>query len=193
MKKICWWRGTDALTLIKNPPGNKIWYIKLFFYRLKWKYLKGWFDEHWVNHIRLIRYLRMFGFKGEIQLKHNEPWYNKVYCKIEHKEFNVLYYCSAKPINIGGMKYIHWLYGWDIFTILQQLSGVKFIHVSGSHKMGEVYPLIDLYIRPTRHDGYPRMIKECLINNIPYYWSENGKPDIKKISNIIKSHIKYGY
>ena len=40
--------------------------------------------------------------------------------------------------------------------------------------MEEVFPIIDLYIHPNRHDGYSRLIRECDIQNIPYYWTHEN-------------------
>jgi len=185
MKKICWWMGTDALTLIKNPPGNKIWHCKLFFYRIKWRILIRFFDEHWVVEKHLGKYLKKYGVKN-IKVKYDDPLYGKVEKK-KHDGFNILYYCPIKAVNLGGMKYIHWVYGYDIFLELQKrLKGVNYIHVKGGTDMNKIYPIIDLYIRPNRHDGMPRIILECIKNNIPFYWSKNWKPDINEIINQIK-------
>lgn len=180
MKKICWWTGTDSLTLIKNPPGNKIWHIKLIFYRIKWKILKNFFDETWVNHPRLINYLNKFGIKVN-KIKETELYYPVNYGKQEHEGFNILYYCPKRPVNLGGMKFITWIYGYDIYcmlTLYYRLKNKKinFIRVTGKDDMSKIYPIIDLYIRPTRHDGLPRITRECKINNIPVIESDNFKP-----------------
>jgi hypothetical protein len=39
--------------------------------------------------------------------------------------------------------------------------------------MDDIYPLIDFYLRPNRHDGDPRMVRECIENGIPYYHSKS--------------------
>jgi len=185
MKKICWWWGTDALTLVKNPPGNKIWHLKLILYRLKWKLYQRLFDEHWVVHKRLEKYLREFGVKTKIIIKPMPAVYGK-FDKKKHQGFNVLYYCPAKPVNLGGMKYIHWVYGYDIFLELQKrFKEVNYVHVSGGRDMSKIYPIIDFYIRPNRHDGMPRIVLECRRNKIPYYWSAKN-PNVDKIINQIK-------
>ena len=187
MKKICWWMGTDALTLVKNPPGNRIWHLKLIFYRLKWRILMRFFDEHWVTEKHLGEYLKKYRVK-EVKIKHDEYKYGKMKKK-KHTGFNILYYCPTKPVNLGGMKYIHWLYGYDVFLELEKnLTGFNFIHISGDSDMSKVYPLTDIYIRPNRHDGYARMIDECEANNIPVIKSENFKPDIKYFINEIKNY-----
>ena len=50
------------------------------------------------------------------------------------------------------------------------LHDVNWIVVDGTQDMAKVYPIVDFYYRPTRHDGSPYMIRECRANNIPYYW-----------------------
>ena len=62
MKLIIHWWGTDALTLVENPPTDTIlWYFKLIAYRWKWKILHRLFDEHWVVYERLRQHLLDFG------------------------------------------------------------------------------------------------------------------------------------
>ena len=179
MKKICWWTGTDALTLIKNPPGNKIWHIKLIFYRIKWKIIKNFFDEHWVNHLRLIRYLNKFGVDVS-KIKETDLLYPVNYGKEKHKGFNILYYCPSRPANLGGIKFLHWIYGYDIYLKLKEhFKNLNFIRVTGKDDMSKIYPIIDLYIRPTRHDGLPRISRECKVNNIPVIEGENFNPTFK--------------
>jgi len=103
MKKICWWMGTDALTLIKNPPGNKIWHCKLFFYRIKWRILIRFFDEHWVVEKHLGKYLKKYGVKN-IKVKYDDPLYGKVEKK-KHDGFNIcLLYTSPSPRDQRGSR-----------------------------------------------------------------------------------------
>ena len=200
MKKICWWFGSDSLCLVEYPPGNKIWHIKLFFYRLKWKICSQFFDVHWVVNKNLIEHLIKFGIpKEKIEVQVDKPNYPKPVRKIAHDGFNILYYMPIKPHNLGGMKFIKWTYGYDIYLNLKiyfgiednMLSGtrhrgIKFIWVDGNYDMSSIYPTVDLYIRPTRHDGEPRMLMECDINSIPYIYSEDGKPDLQTFINRIE-------
>jgi len=88
--------------------------------------------------------------------------------KKKHDGFNVLYYFPSITKNI---KFKKWLYGFDIFeyTREQLFPQLNYIVVDGSQNMTEIYPIVDFYLRPTRHDGHSRMIDECQINNIPYY------------------------
>jgi hypothetical protein len=62
---------------------------------------------------------------------------------------------------------------------------MNFIKVDGSQDMSKIYPITDFYLRPNRHDGSSRMIRECEINEIPYYHSTK-KPDIFDITVKLK-------
>ena len=114
MKKFVQWLGTDALTLIENPPtSNVLWWFKLIAYRLKWKIYHRIFDEHWIVHERLRQYLLDFGIKNEkIKVVIDPPKYTKKYKKKSHEGFNILYY-HPKPACLGGEVYIRWAYGID--------------------------------------------------------------------------------
>ena len=185
MKKIAWFIGTDAMTLTENPPGNKIWYVKLFFYRIKWKILMGLFDNFWIVNKSLEKYLIDFGIpKEKIEVQIDKPNYPKPIRKAAHTGFNILYYMPVKAQNLGGMKFLKWTYGYDIYINLKVYFGIeykdiKFIWVDGNYDMNSIYPIIDLYIRPNRHDGEPRMLMECDINSIPYIYSKDGKPNLQ--------------
>jgi hypothetical protein len=170
MKLIAWWIGTDALTLVKNPPANRIWYVKLFFYRIKWKLIKGFF-EHWVVHENLKLYLNKFGIEAKVV---NYPAdYDKKIEKKKHDGFNILYYLPPVA-NLGGEKYRDWYYGYDIIKVIKRLFDYQDInYIEANLKTGnidELYKIADIYIRPNKWDGNPRMVQECEIKGIPYYW-----------------------
>ncbi|GAI50357.1 unnamed protein product, partial [marine sediment metagenome] len=114
MLKTCQWLGTDALTLVKNPPTSSIlWWIKLIAYRLKWKILHRIFDKHYIVHERLRCHLTEFGINTDkIDVKIDPPKYKEKYKKKVHIGFNILYYHPA-PNCLGGETYIRWKYGID--------------------------------------------------------------------------------
>jgi len=60
--------------------------------------------------------------------------------------------------------------------IKEQLSEVNLLKADGTRDMGELYAITDLYIRPSRHDGEPRINDECKLNGIAVSYSENGNP-----------------
>lgn len=176
MKKICWWLGTDALTLVKNPPGNRIWHLKLKLYRMKWMILKRFFT-HWAVHENLNVYLKQFGIFAKIVV--DPPMYPEKVSKIKHDGFNILYY-RPHPANLGGQKYINRYYGYDIYQRVKEYfkdKDIRFKEVDGTEDLSKVYPYTDAYIRPNHWDGMPRMVLECQINEIPYYWCSEMKGD----------------
>lgn len=197
MKKTALWMGTDALTLVTNPPtSSKFWYLKLIFYRLKWRVLHRIFDNHYIIHERLRVHLLEFGVdpekisvakygnektKKRREFSPPEPGACK---KQKHKGFNILYY-HPRPACLGGETYIRWKYGIDLIEKAKEIIDYNFIRVDGTQDLSEVYPIVDFYLRPSRHDGLPRMNLECEANNIPYYYSDHGHPDLRKIINSI--------
>jgi hypothetical protein len=97
--------------------------------------------------------------------------------KIPHEGFNILYYYPNK-----NTTWNQYLYGFDIYLgVIMELIpflDIKFVVVGGSQNMADIYPKIDLMIRPCRHDGHPRMVDECKLNDIPYIWT-NQNPDVE--------------
>lgn len=161
---IKWWMGTDALTMWYFPPGKSK--VKIILHRIKMHLLEP-FIEHWVTGERLL-----YDLPSRIKpiIKY---WPGKYQAQVEkkaHEGFNILYY--NPPNNIFN----RWLYGLDIIQkIKQRVNGVNWIAVDGSQDMKEIYAITDLYIRPSRHDGAPRMNIECELNNIPVIYSLDGK------------------
>jgi len=187
MIRTCQWVGTDALMLTERPPANRIWYLKQILYRLKWKFAHKRYDIHYIVHERLRKNLVEFGMDpSKIIVKIDPPIYKRKFRKKKHEGFNILYY-HPKPVDVSGEKYIRWKYGIDI---IEKLNGFNLIRIDGSQDLSKIYPIIDFYLRPSRHDGLPRIILECEINKIPYYYSENGKPDINEIKRCLRSAKK---
>ena len=195
MKKFVQWLGTDALTLVENPPTDTIlWWIKLIAYRWKWKILHRFFDMHWIVHERLRQHLLDFGIKNEkISVKIDPPIYPDIYAKKLHVGFVIMYYHPV-PACLGGETYIRWKYGIDyIANTLEHFynnKNIHFIKIDGKQNMAKVYPIIDYMLRPSHHDGMPRMNLECEINDIPYYYSENGQPCMNEIIADINKYYK---
>ena len=126
-------------------------------------------QEHYVVSEHLIKELAPLKLKKGIKVLIDPPLYPGKYEKQPHKGFNVLYYRGIG----ANQKFNDWVYGYDIFLKVKRMyTDVNFIEVNGGEDMTNVYPIIDFYLRPNRHDGAPRMIMECENNGIPYYWSK---------------------
>ncbi len=110
--------------------------------------------------------------------------YPKRYKKKDHAGFNVLFYHPKnKP-----QRFTDWLYGYDIIwklIIQPPLKNLSVYEVDGSEDMSEIFPVIDFCVRPNRHDGNPRMIRECEIQGIPYYWTTSN-PSFEDLIELIK-------
>ena len=61
---------------------------------------------------------------------------------------------------------------------------INFIVVDGSRNMKDVFPVVDFYLRPNRHDGASRLRRECEIQEIPYYWTRRD-PSVKEAMEAI--------
>ena len=181
MKAI--WQGTDSLLLIRMPKQlmllDKYYVLKL---RLFARIVDKFVTQHYCCGELTRKNLKEFGMKKPL-IDYRTPIDQSLkVSKIPHDTFNILYYFPKRT------KFREWLYGWDIFSKVRSHfetnDGIRFIIVSGKDDMKNVYPYIDLMIRPNRHDGFPRMVGECELNDIPYYWS-NENPKILEIVNLI--------
>ena len=194
MKKLLHWWGTDALTLVENPPTDTVlWWIKLIFYRWKWKILHRFFDRHLIVHERLRQHLLDFGIKNDkISVQIAPPLYPDKYPKKLHNGFVIMYY-HPLPACLGGETYIRWKYGIDFIeqakSAMFGLRDIHFLKIDGTKDMSKIYPVVDYMLRPSRHDGQPRMNLECDNNNIPYYYSADGWPSMFEI----KGHLLINY
>jgi len=174
-KCIKWWMGTDALTMWYFPPGKSK--IKIILHRIK-MWLIGPLVAHWVTGERLL-YDLPSQTRNRARIKY---WPSKYQTKVEkkaHKGFNVLYY------NPPNSTFNRWKYGLDLIEeIKQRVDGVNWMAVDGSQDMNKIYAITDLYIRPSRHDGEPRMNIECQLNDIPmvYSYDENEASSLRVLN-----------
>jgi hypothetical protein len=96
--------------------------------------------------------------------------------------FTVLYYLPK-----NHSRYNLWVYGADIIDECKDRAPEYYwLCCDGTLNMPAVYPIVDFYVRPSRWDGEPRMIAECEVYDIPYYYSEDGKPNVDDILNAIE-------
>lgn len=172
------WTGSDALFLIKFPPGIRLRFrMKIIAERILLKLMRTFIQEHYVDHKLLKYHLIQIGIKN-VRVMPDMLTYKEKIPKIKHIGFNILYY---HPKGKNNPKFIKWLYGIDIIEKLKkEITGVNWIRVDGTADMRKIFPITDFYLRPTRHDGASRLRQECEIQEIPYYWSQQN-PDIDKI------------
>ena len=185
------WLGSDALKLVKYPPGKWTWKIRIFMERVLWKLFEFLIDEHRIVHPRLSKYLIDFGIpEKKITVKPMLPlcYYCVNSCsKIKHDGINIAYYY---PGDRGNRKFKRHTYGLDIIEqIISMFPQVNWIHLDGKKNICVVYPILDAYIRPSRHDGLPRIILECLALDIPYYWGEEFKPTVRGVRDYVEKII----
>lgn len=170
---IHWWMGTDALKLVKVPPGKFTWRFRIYSERLLWKIVEPLITEHWATMPHIKEHLKQFGIKeskikivSRLDTKHEVVSKNyKKYPKKKHSAFNVLYYYRTDPTN---QKFKDWCYGRDIFQVLKnKMPEINWIELDGKQDMSKIFPITDAYIRPNRSDGKSRLVMECELNNIP--------------------------
>lgn len=182
------WTGSDVLYLKSFPPFVRLRFkFKIMLFRL-WVFLGNPFvQEHYAVSERLRQELNEAGFKRWKVKVLQDPCKYGALPREPHKGFNVLYYIPAGKKN---KKFIDWLYGRDIYEEVKRLlPDVNFFEVNGNVDLAEIYPYIDFYLRPTRHDGAPRMVAECELSGIPYYYSVS-EPKVDDIVREIKKYLK---
>ena len=167
------WTGSDVLYQLQYPPFIRFRFkVKIFFERIITRLIQPFLECNVAVSDNLERELRELGYKN-IKVHPDPVKYLKKYPKIAHEGYNVLYYI---PKGKKNQKFIEWLYGWDLMLEYKALNSThNIIVVNGDADMSKIYPIIDLYYRPTRHDGMPRMILECRMQEIEYYWSYDEK------------------
>ena len=185
------WLGTDALKLIKYPPGKFTWKFRIFAERILWRLFEPLIDKHFVVHPRLSKYLIEFGIPSK-KISVKIDWSDCNHCegcaKKKHEGINIAYYY---PGDRGNREFKRWIYGMDIIEqVIFLFPGVNWIHLDGSQDMCKIYPTLDAYIRPNRHDGFPKMIIECMALGIPYYWDEEFKPSVEELCAFVGGILK---
>jgi len=167
------WTGSDVLYQLQYPPFIRFRFrVKIFFERIITRLIQPFLECNVAVSKGLREELEGIGYKNIIIIA-DPIKYTKKYPKVKHEGYNVLYYI---PKGKKNQKFIEWLYGWDLMLEYKALNSThNIIIVNGDADMSKIYPIIDLYYRPTRHDGMPRMILECRMQEIEYYWSYDEK------------------
>jgi hypothetical protein len=173
---VRWWWGTDALTLHSFPPGLSRWRILL--HRIKSRLLKPIF-KNWTFGPGLIEELNRCGYSVQSVVV-TPPHHTKLY------RGPVLFVGVYVP---NRSEYSRWKYGLDIVdqvkACFQGDSSVMFIEFGRDGKLA--LQLMNCYIRPSRHDGFPRLILACKANGISYYYKENFRHNVSEIVHFIQA------
>jgi len=125
-----------------------------------------------------VNELRSAGIKKKIVVHLDDLKYKNPIPKIPHNRFTILYYWPGDRDNASMWQ---WIYGYDIYQQIRLRLGdkVDWIVIIANQDMKPIFPIIDFYLRPNRHDGSSRLRRECEIQGIPYYWTRKN-PDIKQ-------------
>ena len=181
-----YWTGTDSLMLVdysmRKLRKRPYWFLFRILVRILEKFIQG----HLCVSDQVADHVRKFGTKLPIQIMQSKVLYSIPVKKINHKDFNILYY---HPKN-RDQEFIRWLYGIDIIEQLEKVfPDAQFIKVDGSQNKNDIYQITDFLLRPNRHDGHSRMIMECEINKIPFYWTTQN-PNIYEAEREIRKQIQ---
>lgn len=135
--------------------GNDAWkYKHIWHYRLRAKLINLFFDYHYFISDNCV----IPGLKGEIRTLTTPLMYADTE-RIEHDKFTIAYYDAE-----GSFKN---RYGLDVVKKLRfYFPQVRWLPIHSGEftqeQMKEIYKRIDLYIRPSRWDGDPFMVREAL-------------------------------
>lgn len=178
------WVGSDVLLLKAFPPGRGK--RTVIVHRILKKITEPFIAAHWVNGERLMRELSGILPPQKMVLQHWGGVHAKTYGKFSHGGINIAYYMPREDV------YARWVYGIDLIEELQERyknalhqAEVNFILLDGKMDMADIFPYLDAYIRPSRWDGWPRLVQECKINDVPFYYSDDGKPSVEAMFKFI--------
>jgi hypothetical protein len=183
------WNGSDSLMLITYTKylsfKEKVFF---FMFRRVVRVLEKFCAGHYVNSPTVAMNLMLFGVKKPIEYIETPLTHNVKYDKVPHDTFNIMYTKAYRK----NKKLRDWIYGVDLIErAIEHYKGakdIKFIRVDGGDALEQVYPIIDMYIRPNRHDGLARTVRECEVQGIPYYWSDVN-PDYDEMIKTIDEEI----
>ena len=180
--------GTDSLMLV-DYSMRRFWKKPYWWLFRRLVRIIDFFVEGYICETENISdNLRRFGLKKNITIMLDQLKHTEVFPKEPHSAFNVLFY---HPLG-GDGEFKRWLYGFDIFKEVKDAlagKGVQFIIIYGENDMRYVYPYVDFYLRPNRHDGASRLRRECEIQGIPYYWTQKD-PSVEDAVKAIEDGIR---
>lgn len=183
---IRWWLGSDSLMLHRFPPGRGK--LSVILHRIKAFLLDFVATENWADNLEtelsMVKWLRLKNLRRKLWCgKHTK------YPKQAHKGINLAFYSPNES------KFSTWKYGADLVeAAMKQIDDpcVNWIRLK-NQDMSKIYPILDGYLRPSRHDGWPRLVEESLLNEIPILYRETfdytEQSFLIDVKNLIQ-HIK---
>lgn len=181
------WTGTDSLMMIdlskRKRLRTKVYYLVM---RVMVKLIEPFIECHYAVSEKVADNIKKFGVRKEVIIRKDFILNPGKVQKMPHSTFNVVSYF---PKYRADREFTIWLYGRDIVQkVAEMMPDCNFIEIDGTHAMHNIYAITDFYLRPNRHDGHSRIIDECELNEIPYYWSITD-PNIDDIIDAIKRAI----
>ena len=177
-KIIKWWLGTDALEMRITPPGKPK--LRRILHVIKMNLLNPFITEHWLVNRHLRKDVKLKDYKV---VTHPPDRFDKVEKK-KHSTFIVGYYQPNDSI------FCRWKYGIDIVEELKR-KHPEFVYIKlGAIIDDKVFSLLDTYIRPSRHDGTPRINLRCKVEDIPFKYSSDFKPELKDFEDWLNEQYK---
>ena len=188
MKLISYIVGSEARWLTKTFPTDKRKIPYLLFVKLRAWLLRPFVQEYWVDSEYLVPFIKKFKKDAKTRVVTDTIKYSTKYPKIKHIGFNVMYYY---PKNEYNKKYCQWVYGKDIIDRLINLHPeYSWVRIDGTQDLSKEFPLVDVYIRPNRHDGTSRLVQECTIQEIPVLYTQCN-PQLEDFDNFLRQHYEY--
>ena len=188
MKLVSYIVGSEARWLTETFPTDKRKIPYLLFVKLRAWILSPFIQEYWVDSDYLVQFIHKFKKNAKTRVVADTIKYSTKYPKIKHDGFNVMYYY---PKNEYNKIYCQWVYGKDIIDRLISLHPeYNWVKIDGSQDLSKEFPLIDVYIRPNRHDGASRLVQECTIQNIPVLHTQCN-PQLEDFDNFLRQHYEY--
>jgi len=178
------WTGTDSLMLVDYSMRRPIKRVYWWLFRRLIRIMDYFIEGHYCDAENVKDNVLTFGTSKWVTVMPDTLKYTEKFDKEAHDKFTVLYYFPKG----GDRQFNEWLYGYDIFLqVKERFPELNYIVADGSYCMRYVYPVVDFYLRPNRHDGASRMRQECEIQDIPYYWTKRD-PGVEEAITKIKEH-----
>ena len=163
---------------MRRPRKRVYWWL----FRRLIRIMDHFIEAHYCDAENIKDNLLTFGTNKWVTVLPDQLRHTEKFPKQPHPTFTILYYLPEG----GDCEFNEWLYGYDVFLrVKEEFPDLNYIVVSGDHCMRYVYPVVDFYLRPNRHDGASRMRRECEIQDIPYYWTKKN-PDVDAAIDEIK-------